>query len=669
MCKRSSVVLCIAAVLLGALCVHAADSRVTLPGGKKIFLSGMNLAWIKFANDVGDTPLDTTAVKNAMKAVSDSGGNCMRIWLSTNGVNDPKFDSDGLVSGPASKTISNIQQMLQLAKRYNMLVMPVLLTHGWVNPDQMAASQLEKNIRMLQTEEGLNAYVNNYVKKVVKEIGNDPNLVCWEVCNEPEGMYQQWNNKETRITQLEIQRLVNWVAAAVHETVPGVLVSNGSAGLDFRDWYRDAALKGIDGGKESGTLDFYMIHFYGWNGSASSPFQKPCSYWNLDKPLVIGEFPSSDWNNDTKSSTPCTDGGGKVDTLLKYLDNNGYAGGMGWQYQPDDGDKWLKGFTTFGHSLAEVYRMDSNSIKLTSVSAGNFIVSAAASSGGSVAKSVSGRIDSLGSITLTASASDGYTFTGWTGDTACADAVLTIEKVVKDWSLVANFKPDEGTNLVKSGDFSDESAWASWFDEKTNEAVINFDDEQANITITESDTVNWEIQISQSGIPIDSGAGYTLSFDAWSTEERVLHVGVTTAATYNYQGGEQVTLTGDKKNYTVAINCDTTCNAGVVQFNCGNATLPVYIDNVFFVKNTGDHVLKKSIARRNNGIAFNYTGNKISWNASSRNAAAMLVRLNGTILKSSITAKTLSIADLPSGHYLFVVNNGMVRETFGVTKF
>lgn len=669
MYRRFLAFLCISVMFFGAFSVNAADSRITLPSGKKVFLSGVNLAWINFANDVGDSPLDTTAVKKAMKATADSGGNCMRIWLSTNGTNDPKFGSDGLVSGPGSKTISNIQQMLTLAKRYNILVMPVLLTHGWVNPDQMNASQLAKNIKMLQTEDGLNAYINNYVKKVVKEIGNDPNLVCWEVCNEPEGMYQQWNNKETKITQYEIQRLVNWVAAAIHETVPGVLVSNGSATLDFRTWYTDAALKGISGGKEKGTLDFYMIHYYGWCGSSVSPFQKPCSYWNLDKPLVVGEYPSSDWDNNTQSSTPCVDGGGKVDTLLKYLDNNGYAGGLGWQYQPDQGDPWMKGFSTFGHSIAEVYRADSNSIKLTYTGSGSFMVTAAATSGGSVTKSVSGRIDSLKSITLTAVASSGYSFTGWTGDTTCTDAELTIKKVVKDWSLLANFKPDEGTNLIKNGDFSTDKAWASWFDEKTNEANITFEDGQANVIITKADTINWEIQISQSDIPLDSGATYQLKFDAWSTDERVLYVGVTTAASYNFQGGQEFVLSGEKQTLEFAVGCDTTCKTGIVQFNCAKSTLPVYIDNVSFIKSSDISAVKAPLIHRTSGVAFKCAANRIVWNAPSQNAKAMITRLNGSIVKSSITANSLNIADLPSGHYMFIINNGLARETFGFIKF
>src|SRR3954463_10614853 len=56
------------------------SNRVTLPSGEKIFVAGFNLAWINYAGDVGDQPLDATRFRAAMKAVADSGGNTMRVW-------------------------------------------------------------------------------------------------------------------------------------------------------------------------------------------------------------------------------------------------------------------------------------------------------------------------------------------------------------------------------------------------------------------------------------------------------------------------------------------------------------------------------------------------------------------------------------------------------------
>jgi hypothetical protein len=72
----------------------------------------------------------------------------------------------------------------------------------------------------------------------------------------------------------------------------------------------------------------------------------------------------------------------KVDTLLKYLNKSGYAGGLGWQYQQDAGDSWMKGFSTFGHSIAQAYRADSNDIKISGISNNTFAVMVSATNGG-----------------------------------------------------------------------------------------------------------------------------------------------------------------------------------------------------------------------------------------------------------------------------------------------
>jgi hypothetical protein len=69
-----------------------------------------------------------------------------------------------------------------------------------------------------------------------------------------------------------------------------------------------------------------MVHYYDWGGEELSPFHHPASYWQLDKPLVIGEF---------SAKGPIKD----VDTkqAYQYLFNNGYAGALSWTWTSHDG--------------------------------------------------------------------------------------------------------------------------------------------------------------------------------------------------------------------------------------------------------------------------------------------------------------------------------------------
>jgi hypothetical protein len=485
------------------------SDRITLPSGEKIFVAGYNLAWINFAGDVGDTPLNATAFRAAMKAVADSGGNTMRVWLSTNGSKDPVFGADGLVSGLGSSTIANVQQMLAIAKETRMLLMPVLLTHNFMQ--SQAGVNFANNRKMLTTDEGIEAYIDNAVVPLVKAIGNDPNLICWEIANEAEGMVEGVGWTSQRIAKADVQKFTNRITGAIKRAVPGVLVSTGIVQASYLNWYTDEALKAA-GGDADGTLDFYQVHYYGWNGTGNSPFRKGAAAWNVDKPLMVGEFASSSWGPGTPSSSPMQDAEA-VDSLLENLYKNGYAGGLFWQYQPDAGDPWMKGFETSAPSLAKFARAHPEDVKFDGVSDGKLSVVASASVGGRVTASPVGRVDSGTTVTLTAVPDAGFEFTGWSGDTAAAATVnpLTV-KVVKDRAILAGFRPAAGTNLLKNGDFATNANWQfSVSAEGAAQGTISYAAGQADINITAAGAENWHLQLMQGGFALQPGAVFILS--------------------------------------------------------------------------------------------------------------------------------------------------------------
>jgi hypothetical protein len=341
----------ILAVALTGLCASAFtlpfDSRVTLPDGRRVFVAGFNLAWINYASDVGDAPLDERRFRKAAGDIAKAGGNAMRVWLSTNGSRDPKFGADGWVSGLGSRTIANVRRMLDISRENGLLLVPVLLTHNFMQRGQ--GGNLENNRRMLTTDQGLAIYIDRAVVPLVKAIGPDPNLLCWEIANEGEGMTDEGGWTSERIAKYDVQRFTNRMAGAIKRAVPGVLVSTGAVTADKLAWYADDSLRAA-GGDDDGVLDFYMIHYYGWNGPSQSPFEKKASEWGADKPIVVGEFPSSSWTPRTPSSSRMSDSG-EVGRLMEILYSSGYAGGLYWQYQRDGGDPWLKGYETAAPAL------------------------------------------------------------------------------------------------------------------------------------------------------------------------------------------------------------------------------------------------------------------------------------------------------------------------------
>src|SRR5512133_81789 len=277
--------------------------------------------------------------------------------------------------------------------------------------------------------------------------------------------------------------------------------------------------------------------------------------------------------------------------------------------------------------------------------------------GGTVAASPSSTKVKKGTeVTFTAVPSTGYSFKAWAGASTSTTNPLTLT-INENTTLTAVFNAEAGTNMVKSGDFSDATKWVSWADNLTNSATITFANGQANVTITKADTVNWKIQVKQELIPLVAGETLTLTFDAWSSGERILFAQLSSATTYHFQGGEEVTLTDTKQTFSFDITPDSTTDEGILQFNCGKSTLPVYIDNVSLVKKAPVSVSRGGIASVNNRGMFTISGNKIFWNATSAIATASIVALSGRVLQSSITTRQCDLSGLPSGTYCFIIND------------
>ncbi|MEO7424790.1 MAG: cellulase family glycosylhydrolase [Fibrobacteria bacterium] len=593
------------------------SDRITLPSGEKIFVAGFNLAWINFAGDVGDTPLNETAFRAAMKAVADSGGNTMRVWLSTNGSKDPVFGTDGLVSGLGAKTIANVQQMLAIAKENKMLVMPVLLTHNFLQ--NQTGVNLTNNKALLATDAGLKAYIDKAVVPLVTAIGKDPNLISWEIANEPEGMVEAVGWTSQRITKADVQKFTNRMAGAIHRAVPGVLVTTGTVAASYLNWYTDEALKAA-GADADGILDFYQVHYYGWNGPSNSPFRKGAASWSVTKPLIVGEFASSSWGPTTSSSSAMQDAE-SVDTLLENLYKNGYAGGLFWQYQPDAGDAWMKGFPTASPSLAKFARAHAADVAFDGISDGKVSVVASASVGGRITTSPVGRVDSGTTVAVTATADAGFEFIGWTGDTTAAATVNPIlVKAMKDRSILANFRPAAGTNLLKNGGFDSDANWQfAASAEGTAQGTVSYAADQADINITKAGTLDWHVQLMQGGFPLQAGASYILSFDAWANAPRAVTIGLTTSD-WKWQGGASANVTATKANYQVELLATATIAAGtvgVLQFNIGEVVSTLHIDNAIMVIKGATGIAPRASSRQAGPVRMAASAGGLSWSAGS----------------------------------------------------
>jgi hypothetical protein len=317
--KRFFTTVCFTFIMLWSM---SQNNRIEY-NGQQLFLNGSNLAWVNFANDIGAGTTDFEQFGKLFRETHDYGANCMRIWLHTNGTVTPEFNAD-TVSGPGVGAIDDLRQILDSAYKYDVGVILCLWSFDMLRLN-IGEPYLSRNRSLLEDEDALQSYIHNALIPMVDSTKDHPAIIAWEVFNEPEGMIVGipdggWTDIG-HVTRTQVQNVVNKIAGAIHRIDPNLKVTNGTHTLSslsdrgVHNFYSDSALFNA-GGDIDGYLDFYQVHFYDFD---LNPFEHNYSYWNLDKPLIIGEF--------HPQCTSC----GEFSNYEALIDS-GYAGALGWMW-------------------------------------------------------------------------------------------------------------------------------------------------------------------------------------------------------------------------------------------------------------------------------------------------------------------------------------------------
>lgn len=315
--------------------------------GKPVYLNGFNIAWFDFAKDFG-RGLDEKSLRKALADVHSVGGNSLRWWVHIDGSQTPawgKIDGQLRVIGPGGSLLNDFKRALDIAAEYNVYIVPSLWSFDMLRDNPVRTPPNHANALILADDQVRQSYIDNALMPMVQALNAHPQLIAWELFNEPENMTESWLHKEDVYfggeapTKHQIQRTHGLFAAAIHRSANAMgqtaLVTTGSKSIGKynsdvaggTNWYRDDRLIAAADGDPLATLDFYEPHYYnnescngGW-----SPFHHNANHWGLDKPIVIGEFYVNEFHE------LLNDPVAKGDLCLR-LRNNGYAGGWSWQW-------------------------------------------------------------------------------------------------------------------------------------------------------------------------------------------------------------------------------------------------------------------------------------------------------------------------------------------------
>ncbi len=114
-----------------------------------------------------------------------------------------------------------------------------------------------------------------------------------------------------------------------------------------------------------------------------------------------------------------------------------------------------------------------------------------------------------------------------------------------------------GENLLKNGDFANGAE--NWINAVTSPgaAEVSFKDNHAVYDITNAGTADWNVQLKQSGITLENGCKYRVTFHAKSTADRIIKLAIMSTS-YSWYGGADISL---KKDMDTPVTVEFTMQA------------------------------------------------------------------------------------------------------------
>ena len=297
------------------------------PIGARYWL-GANYAWWNYATDFGtggwNKYTDWNSIESAFADMHASGVRVARWWVFGDGRYSPDFNADGTVSGLDSQFFTDIDRALKMAARQHVYLIPTLVDFLAFNaPYAVNGVQLSGHANLLTDANAQQSYLDKAVRPLAQHIAASPyrsSVLAYDVCNEPEGaMAGYWGG--ANVDTPTMQRFVGQSAQAIHSADASAWVTVGSAQPGWVHLWQNLG------------LDFYQIHYYA-NADTNGPGSglPSCASLKLDKPCIVGEFPSADASYGLNDTAPLS-----AHWYLNTIHDLGYAGALTWSRSVGDG--------------------------------------------------------------------------------------------------------------------------------------------------------------------------------------------------------------------------------------------------------------------------------------------------------------------------------------------
>jgi len=244
--------------------------------------------------------------------MSQSGFQVVRWFLLCDGRAGIRFTAAGTPIGPDPRLFADIDAALEIAAACQLKIIFVLFDFLWFGKAVMTNRvQVQGRGSAIGSRTKQNALRRRVLKPLLTRYGVSPVILAWDIINEPEWATKGYAEKisDRILSFTAMRRFIKKTARLVHrQTRQLVTVGLGNAA-------------GLPLAMNTG-LDFYQVHWYDrWDSVA--PLDRPVREWNLDRPLLLGEFPTRN------SSRP-------PEAIVAAAEKSGYCGALAWSVSASD---------------------------------------------------------------------------------------------------------------------------------------------------------------------------------------------------------------------------------------------------------------------------------------------------------------------------------------------
>ncbi len=283
------------------------------------FLVGANLPWLTYGCDFGANawqpagglarPNAKARARDVLKRIASTGAQAVRWFLLCDGRAGLEIDGDGPRLDAA--VLDDLDAALGLLDDSGLAAMFVLTDFTWFGRARMVNGVKIGGRSDLVAEAGTRGQLlDRVIAPIVDRCAGNTSVFAWDIINEPEWAVRSLSSlKPDGVARGTMRDFIRETVTLVHARTsqPATVGSARASSLGL--------VTGLG-------LDFYQVHWYPRRG-VRFDLSAPATHLGLDRPVILGEFPTS-------VLTPTTD------WILQAARTNGYAAAFGWSMCADD---------------------------------------------------------------------------------------------------------------------------------------------------------------------------------------------------------------------------------------------------------------------------------------------------------------------------------------------